>query len=272
MAGCSSQNNNSNYKLTTTVDAEQNGSRAYIINYDSGEPVDSTDVTDGTITFSGSVEKPIMARLIIGGNRGPLFVVTENGLKGYQSNNLYNQTDPDLGPWGKDGEYGMSTISPFTFDHVARDLYPANNYFGLSGLIPTTIEHGVDYVGSVTMNAKTDLRHVKDIANCAVTAMLIDLNTGAMVNAAHAPIAVETAVKPAVADGNEPEVGVSGGNLRVKAQGTFSVSVAGVDGRCVGTARAHGEVELPLPAQGAYIVTVTTDHGQFTEKVLHTGK
>ncbi len=75
MAGCSSQNNNSNYKLTTTVDAEQNGSRAYIINYDSGEPVDSTDVTDGTITFSGSVEKPIMARLIIGGNRGPLFVL-----------------------------------------------------------------------------------------------------------------------------------------------------------------------------------------------------
>lgn len=205
-------------------------------------------------------------------NVGLLFIVTENGLKGYQSNNLYNQTDPDLGPWGKDGEYGISTISPFTFDHVARDLYPANNYFGLSGLIPTTIEHGVDYAGSVTMNAKTDLRHVKDIANCAVTAMLIDLNTGAMVNAAHAPIAVETAVKPTVADGNEPKVGVSGGNLRVKAQGTFSVSIAGVDGRCVGTARAHGEVELPLPAQGAYIVTVTTDHGQFTEKVLHAGK
>lgn len=75
LASCATPSAENGYTLTTTVDPEQNGARAYIVDYDTGESVDSTDVTDGTISFAGTVDRPVMARLIIGGNRGPMFIL-----------------------------------------------------------------------------------------------------------------------------------------------------------------------------------------------------
>ncbi len=74
-AACTGSTVSNSYTLTTAVDAEQNGARAYIVNYDTGNPIDSVDVTDGTTVFTGTVDVPVMARLVIAGNRGPLFVL-----------------------------------------------------------------------------------------------------------------------------------------------------------------------------------------------------
>lgn len=75
LTACTSKPQNNSYTVTTTVDPEHNGARAYIVNYDTNMPVDSVDVIDGTINFNGTVDTPVMARLIIGGDRGPLFVL-----------------------------------------------------------------------------------------------------------------------------------------------------------------------------------------------------
>ena len=42
-------------------------------------------------------------------------LVTEDGLPGYQTNNLYNVADPDLGEWGKGGDNASATVA-YTFN------------------------------------------------------------------------------------------------------------------------------------------------------------
>lgn len=62
------------YKVIVPVDAEQNGSYAYLINFDNGQPVDSVVVADATAVFRGSIDEPIVARVISGG-RSPQFIL-----------------------------------------------------------------------------------------------------------------------------------------------------------------------------------------------------
>lgn len=64
-----------NYTVTMPADASMNGMRAYINDYDTGEAIDSTVVADGTVAFKGNIEKPALARIIVGGNRGAIFIL-----------------------------------------------------------------------------------------------------------------------------------------------------------------------------------------------------
>lgn len=72
---CAKTPSTPNYKLTMTGDESLNGQRAYITNYDTGEPVDSIVIADGVVEFSGSVEQPLIGRLVLGGKRGPIFLL-----------------------------------------------------------------------------------------------------------------------------------------------------------------------------------------------------
>lgn len=64
-----------NYTVTIPADDSQNGARAYITNYDNGEAIDSLVVENGTIVFSGNIDKPALARVVVGGNRGAIFIL-----------------------------------------------------------------------------------------------------------------------------------------------------------------------------------------------------
>ena len=75
MTGCGVGKKSADYTFTAELDAAQNGTRAYLVNYDTGEPIDSADVTDGMAVIEGYVETPVMARFIVGGSRGPIFVL-----------------------------------------------------------------------------------------------------------------------------------------------------------------------------------------------------
>ena len=75
MTACNTAEHTPDYTFTATVDPSANGSRAYLVNYDTNEPIDSADVTEGTVLFDGRVDTPVMARLVIGGKRGPIFVL-----------------------------------------------------------------------------------------------------------------------------------------------------------------------------------------------------
>lgn len=57
------------YNVTATLSEDENGLTAYIINYDNGEKVDSAIVADNKAIFTGDIDKAILARLIIDGNR-----------------------------------------------------------------------------------------------------------------------------------------------------------------------------------------------------------
>lgn len=67
-----------NYKVTVNFPDDSNDdAMAYILDYDSGEKVDSTIVAESAAVFSGNISAPIMARIIVDGNRGPMFILEQ---------------------------------------------------------------------------------------------------------------------------------------------------------------------------------------------------
>lgn len=63
------------YTVTAKVPENFDGLMAYLVNFDTGEKIDSTAVKGTTATFEGSVAAPTLARLIIDGNRMAQFAL-----------------------------------------------------------------------------------------------------------------------------------------------------------------------------------------------------
>lgn len=150
------------------------------------------------------VSVPFTATFALDGekrNIGLFLVVTEDNLVGYQDNNLAAY-DPDvyigLGGWVKDGVYGQSRVYPYYHNEVAR-AQVGTSYYGTTGYIPTTVTNGEEYTGTVAF----DLPSTVSVAyNCKVICMMIDANTGAVINSASAPLTGLTGIDRAAGTGS----------------------------------------------------------------------
>ena len=192
-------------------------------------------------------------------------LVTEDGLPGYQTNNLYTTTDPDLGEWGKGGANGSATVA-FTFNDVARAKADYANY---GDLLPVNVEAGKAYTGTLTLN-KEQLRYVSDIHYTHAALLLLDANTGRVINAAHATITDPTwdDIQGTEADAADVTVRAIEGGIRVAAEeGTASVYTVG--GTLLATAHVSGEATLHTGAyRGIAIVEVRTGQSHVVRKVM----
>ncbi|MDE6416999.1 MAG: AhpC/TSA family protein [Duncaniella sp.] len=68
------------YTVTFPAGEDFDDTMAYILNYDSGAKIDSVIVADGQVKFSGNISEPVLARLIIDGNRGPVFILEKGNI------------------------------------------------------------------------------------------------------------------------------------------------------------------------------------------------
>ncbi len=75
LAACTATAATDTYTVSAEFSEDFDGQPAVMINYDTGEKIDSVLVEGNKAVFSGSVEKPVMARIIIDGNRVPVFVL-----------------------------------------------------------------------------------------------------------------------------------------------------------------------------------------------------
>lgn len=71
----------SNYTVTVDVDPDDDGSTAFIVNYDTGEKIDSAVVADGKAKFSGQLENPALVRLLIDGQRAGTFILEQGDIR-----------------------------------------------------------------------------------------------------------------------------------------------------------------------------------------------
>ena len=71
------------YKVTVPLGAEDEGAMAYLVNYDTGVNIDSVLVEDTTAVFCGRVDGPILARVIVDGDRRGQFIL-EDGTYTYR--------------------------------------------------------------------------------------------------------------------------------------------------------------------------------------------
>ena len=76
------------YKITSeTPTNDFEGLTAYLVNFDTGEKMDSAMITNGVATFVGSVDEPVYARIIVDGNRLGNFIVENAEIQGKITSN-----------------------------------------------------------------------------------------------------------------------------------------------------------------------------------------
>lgn len=221
---------------------------------------------------TGAVEVPFTANFAVAypsANIGLLCIVTEDGLVGYQTNAFYTVTDTDLGEWAAGGAYGKSHIYPFTFDHVARALYPANAYNGQTGLLPNSIECEKAYTGKVRFNLAQHAPYVEDINNCHIVCLMIDANTGRVINAASAKVQNGTSAIESTTDANgRIQVKSTKGGILVDAKEDVRVTLFDAAGRMLHQANGKGRLWLPTSHQGVIVVKCETADAVSTQKVV----
>lgn len=85
LAACSSAGSGDEYTINIPLgNSSANDQVAYLVNFDTDEKVDSTVVAADTVRFTGKVETPYLARIIIGGQRAGM-VIVEKGVTSLDS-------------------------------------------------------------------------------------------------------------------------------------------------------------------------------------------
>lgn len=107
-------------------------------------------------------------------------VLTEDGLVSYQENNFGMVDQPVLGEWGNGGLMSSAYAYPVTHNDVVRSVV-GQTFSGVIGLFPTSAEAGKTYT---TTFASPWPASVVDNNNVNAVAMIIDTQTGEVVNAA----------------------------------------------------------------------------------------
>lgn len=104
--------------------------------------------------------------------------VCENGLQGVQVNNRYTVENPALREWGQGGSLGQPSVA-YIYDDVVR-TWAGTTYNGTGGFIPSTIESGKTYSATIRV---PDISRIYEHDNTTVTVMLIDAESGLVINA-----------------------------------------------------------------------------------------
>ena len=188
----------------------------------------------------------------------------ENEVKGFQQNNLAGISDPDLGDFGKGGKYAKSMIYPFYHGHVARGWY-GNTIAGTAGLLPTSVVAGKDYVATI----KTTLpENIKDINNAFAVIMMIDANTGRVINAVEIPVNGEVS---GIEESSVNKIVVAALNHQVIVNTTNAavVEVFTTSGQKLAQTKGQGILQMTVNGyRGVAIVKVTTANETIVKKVM----
>ena len=87
------------YKVIAPIPNANEGDLVFMINFDTGEKIDSLTVHEGSVTFKGEIDEPIVARLLCNGNRCGTFILeqgttainqTSRRAVGTMLNDIYN--------------------------------------------------------------------------------------------------------------------------------------------------------------------------------------
>ena len=190
-------------------------------------------------------------------------VLLEDGLTDYQVNAYYATSDPLLGEWGKDGIYGQATVYPYIFNNVARSVW-GQSYNGTPGLLPTVINSSEEYEINISIQVPNN---VVDVANCKLVVMIIDENTGKVINAARSmSLTGLDSMKGETADMN---VDILNGEINVTAGEPVNAMVYTPSGVLLASANGEGQFSINLNGyKGIAIVKVTGADASVTKKLM----
>lgn len=70
------------YKVIIPFGEDEEGAMAYMVNFDTGDKIDSVIVADKAAVFTGEIDEPVVARVLVDGQRVGTFIL-ESGTIGY---------------------------------------------------------------------------------------------------------------------------------------------------------------------------------------------
>ncbi len=193
-------------------------------------------------------------------------VALEDGLINSQENNFYIYDDPALGEWGKNGKYGSATVYNVTHNDVARTYW--GSITGSNIGFPQKFEAGEKYSQELTLSYP---ENVEVHENGKIVLMIIDGNTGAMLNAVTVPFSrlVSTGIDGIAADETSVKVAIANGSVVVSAQGDIEVSLYMPNGALIGSAQGSESVSVATgDYHGVVIVKIATDEGVAAQKII----
>ncbi len=115
-----------------------------------------------------------------GANYKVAYVLLEDSLSGNQRNGCYSWDQKILSEWCNGGVYASAYVGGYTYTNVARSVF--GSFDGNAGYIPTLVYAGEPVTSTSTWDA-AKVNYV-NFDNAKVVCMLINANTGRVVNAA----------------------------------------------------------------------------------------
>lgn len=95
MVSCKATSHDNDYSVDASFEGGDNGLTAYIVNYDSGEKIDSALVADNHAQFNGVADSVVLARLLLGDRRAATFIL-EPGVITIDSGKVSENTPMNL--------------------------------------------------------------------------------------------------------------------------------------------------------------------------------
>lgn len=183
-----------------------------------------------------------------GNNYRLAFVLLENEVTGFAQSNYYS-----TGEYGAMGGFEhMPGQVYLTFNNVARGIW---DFTGLQNSIPVNIEKKVTYKYSYQLTIPTDIRNQK---NLEVVALLLDSNSGEIVQADK--LAVGKEISAIIQEATSAQLNIYADNGTIKVQGEYNkLGVYTIDGK---------EVPNQTLPHGIYIVKVIAKGKTYTKKIL----
>ena len=132
---------------------------------------------------------------------------------------------------------------------------------GTGGYLPQTMTAGEAYTTELRTSVPAS---ISSLANSKVIVMLIDANTGKVINAARAD---EISAVEHVDSDAQISIATNNGNIVVNTADNAQVEVYGMNGTLLNTATGNGQISIDTPA-GIAIVKVVTDKTVVVEKIL----
>ena len=221
--------------------------------------INSAELSDDAASISVSVS----AKFSIECATAPYsfaFVLTEDGLKLAQSNYYpitYGDNPTDV-PSDLRDLVSMGTKYVAEMDHVARYL---STQHGIDGNLNAPIVKDEVQTHTYTLEVPSN---VKEVKNLHLVALLLDNDSGEILNAATCPLTPSSSINAWSTDA--AQVSVADGCLNINGQ-NGEASIFNAAGQCVGHARLNGNSSFRL-APGCYMVRTSDATGTRTIKIV----
>lgn len=204
-------------------------------------------------------------RFVLPANEGSyavIYNVSEDGPTGTQAN-VFNGMDASQVPWEEFYPFfNMGETYTATYKDVSRAY---NDPLGLNdGSALGAVQAGQ----TLTHSASFNVAMLDKADKASVTAMLIDLQTGSVVQSQRAALGQSYTGIHAVEVGQAPQVDFKQGAFTVRAD-KARAQVYSTDGRLISSCTVSGEASLPVFTRGAYILRVESEGQVSTTKVVY---